>query len=201
MNTPNERLRKARETADFKTATDAAKRFHWKEPTYLGHENGSRGFPTKKAKLYAKAFKISLEWLVSGVGLMRAGATVQLVGYVGAGGLVMPVDDHTKGSGMAEVEAPPDMGPDTVALQVKGGSQWPAFDDGDLIYYDKHHASPEEALGRLSIVMLTTGELMFKMVTRGSMRGRFTLVSVNAPPLDDALLEWAAPITWIKKRR
>lgn len=201
MDNAHERLRRARETAGFATATDAAKRFPGAESTYLGHENGTRGFPHKKAALYAKAFKVSLEWLISGQGQMKAGLTVQLVGYVGAGGLIMPVDDHAKGAGLSDVPAPPENGSHSVALEIRGSSQWPAFDDGDLIYYERHHDSPEEALGRLSVVMLKTGESMFKMVTRGSKRGLFTLVSVNAPPINDAQLEWAAPVTWIRKRR
>lgn len=36
--------------------------------TYYGHENGSVGFRTKSAILYARKFKVSLEWLETGRG-------------------------------------------------------------------------------------------------------------------------------------
>jgi DNA-binding XRE family transcriptional regulator len=200
MKDAHERLRQARTIAGFPTATAAAKRFHWSEPTYLSHENGSRGYPKLKAINYAKAFKVSLEWLLSGRGEMRADITVPLKGYIGAGGLIMPVDDHAGGAGLEQVDAPPEMGPDTVAVQVRGTSQWPAYGDGDLIYYDTHHESPMLAVGSMSIVMLKTGEMMLKMVQLSRKNGHFTLISINAPPIEDVELEWAAPVRWIKKK-
>ncbi len=36
--------------------------------TYLGHENGSRGYPAKKAEIYARKFKVREQWLLYGVG-------------------------------------------------------------------------------------------------------------------------------------
>lgn len=62
------RLRTAREKAGFPTATDAANRFGWKPPTYLGHENGTRGIRVEAAREYAKAFKINPDWLLFGTG-------------------------------------------------------------------------------------------------------------------------------------
>lgn len=63
-----QRLKRAREAAGFATATDAATRFRWKVPTYLGHENGSRGFRGQTAAKYAKAFRVSQAWLLTGEG-------------------------------------------------------------------------------------------------------------------------------------
>lgn len=36
--------------------------------TYLAHENGSRGYPAKKAEIYARKFKVREQWLLYGVG-------------------------------------------------------------------------------------------------------------------------------------
>ncbi|MES2173872.1 MAG: hypothetical protein V4523_07980 [Pseudomonadota bacterium] len=36
--------------------------------TYTQHENGTRGFPAKRAPQYAKRFKVSEEWLLYGKG-------------------------------------------------------------------------------------------------------------------------------------
>lgn len=68
MDTPNARLRKAREAAGFDTAVDAADALGVPRSTYIGHENGHRGFPAKKAPLYARRFKVSEEWLLYGKG-------------------------------------------------------------------------------------------------------------------------------------
>ena len=125
-NNDSERLRHARESAGFTTAAEAARRFGWKEPTYHSHENSSRGFPKGKAVTYAKAFKVDVEWLLTGRGEMKGDARVPLKGYIGAGGMVFPIDDHAIGEGLDRVEAPPEMGPNTVAVKVRGDSMQPA---------------------------------------------------------------------------
>lgn len=56
--TSGERLRRARERAGFRSATQAAKRFGWKVTTYMSHENGQTDVPPKRAPVYARAFKI-----------------------------------------------------------------------------------------------------------------------------------------------
>ncbi|WP_458756653.1 LexA family transcriptional regulator [Afipia sp. TerB] len=56
----------ARKRAGFASASDAAKALGVKEPTYLGHENGSRGFKKASAEQYARRFGVSLEWLLTG---------------------------------------------------------------------------------------------------------------------------------------
>lgn len=69
------RLKRAREFAGFGTATDAARRFTWKEPTYRSHENGIRDFKIDQAKVYAESFGVSVDWLFYGRGQAPARAT------------------------------------------------------------------------------------------------------------------------------
>ena len=61
-----QRLKAAREAAGFKTGSEAANRFGWRVPTYLGHENGARGFSAETAATYARAFRVSPEWILFG---------------------------------------------------------------------------------------------------------------------------------------
>lgn len=68
MSDPSERLRIARLRAGFTTAKEAAEALGFPVSTYLGHENGSRGFPAKKAFTYARKFKVREQWLLYGVG-------------------------------------------------------------------------------------------------------------------------------------
>lgn len=65
-----ERLRAARVHAGFKNATDAAERFGWEVVTYRSHENAIRGLRPTVANIYAKAFKVSNAWLMTGEGAM-----------------------------------------------------------------------------------------------------------------------------------
>lgn len=66
------RLRQARAQAGYTGPSEAARAMGIPEPTYLAHENASRGFD-RVASRYAKFFKVGLEWLLTGVGGMRHG--------------------------------------------------------------------------------------------------------------------------------
>lgn len=68
MSDPAERLRIARLRAGFETGKEAAEAMHFPVSTYLAHENGSRGYPAKKAAVYARKFKVREQWLLWGVG-------------------------------------------------------------------------------------------------------------------------------------
>lgn len=65
------RLRWARLYAGFLSARSAANNFGWNENTYKSHEQGIRqaeGLKQKHAEKYARAFQVSLPWLMSGQG-------------------------------------------------------------------------------------------------------------------------------------
>lgn len=68
MGSPNERLRQARIKAGYDTAKDAAEAMGVPVSTYIGHENGHRGFPAKRVPQYARKFKVSDCWLLYGKG-------------------------------------------------------------------------------------------------------------------------------------
>lgn len=58
------RLKEARITAGFKTATEAARRLNVPESTYLAHENGSRGITSRQMSVYATAYGVNRTWLM-----------------------------------------------------------------------------------------------------------------------------------------
>lgn len=66
MQNQSDRLKAARESAGYETATDAARAYGWKEVTYLAHENGGRGLRPDVAKKYATAFGVSAAYLLTG---------------------------------------------------------------------------------------------------------------------------------------
>lgn len=63
-----DRLKRARQN-HFESARRAALRFGWPPSTYAAHENGQNDFSPEDAKKYAKAFKTSASWLLTGEGL------------------------------------------------------------------------------------------------------------------------------------
>lgn len=64
---PAKRLEKARIARGFDEAKKAAHYFGWNYNTYAQHENGTNGITRASAK-YAKAFRVSEAWLLTGEG-------------------------------------------------------------------------------------------------------------------------------------
>lgn len=189
----HERLKSARENAGFETAADAARRFGWPVVTYRHHENGTRGFKKNAGERYARAFRVNPAWLLLGSGGPEK-RTVPLVGYVGAGAEVHAVDD---GSGqLDEIDPPPGIGPNAVAVMVRGDSMWPRYMDGDVLIYDQH-MSPSNANGQECVVALTDGRRYVKTVRKTS--DGYDLESWNAPPIRNVQIEWAASILWVRR--
>lgn len=63
-----ERLREARQAANIGGYRKLSQRFGWNENTYKAHEQGKSGFGVSDARKYAKAFKVSFNWLYLGTG-------------------------------------------------------------------------------------------------------------------------------------
>lgn len=62
------RLKQARAKAGFRGAKTAADNFGWPVEKYKAHDDGRNGFGTADARKYAKAYGVSVEWLVLGTG-------------------------------------------------------------------------------------------------------------------------------------
>jgi repressor LexA len=56
-------------------------------------------------------------------------------------------------------------------------------------------------LGEDCAVRLTTGETYIKQLIKGSSPGLFTLLSLNAPPIENVEVEWATPVVFIMPAR
>jgi len=122
---------------------------------------------------------------------LNANYSVNVVGYVGAGAEVHPIDDHEMGAGLETVETDFPVKPGTVAVIVRGDSMLPIFEDGDLIGYMEDSADPMTLAGKTCVVRLMDGRTFIKKLRRGSFDGVFTLVSANARDIEDVEIEWA----------
>lgn len=115
-------------------------------------------------------------------------STLHVVGYVGAGAEVIPIDDGDPLS-VVQVDFPVPRG--SVAAIVRGDSMYPIFEDGDLVAYGGEPLPPEKAVGSTCVVQLADGRMLIKRVRRGTKEGLYTLTSSNAPDIEDVPLEWA----------
>lgn len=125
----------------------------------------------------------------------EAGPKVSLKGKVGAGQAVYPLADGEEDL----VEAPPNATASTTAVEVAGSSMLPVFFDGWLLYYSKH-LPPSDMVNKIGVAQLADGRLLVKTIRPGLSPGLWTLLSANAEPIEDVVVEWVAPIDWIKPR-
>ncbi|MBR9766002.1 MAG: helix-turn-helix transcriptional regulator [Rhodobacteraceae bacterium] len=186
------RLREARLKAGFRSASEAARRFGWTDSAYRHHENGTRGFSAKTAERYARAYRVPVDWIVFGNGSSKK-RPVPLVGIVGAGAEVFPIDD---GGSLDEIDPMPGLGPEAVAVRVVGDSMYPRYFDGDILVYDQH-VSMRDAHGQECVVALADGRRLIKVVRLRN--GVVSLESYNHQPIEDADIEWAAPVLWVRR--
>ena len=191
----HERLQAARKHAGFGTAKEAAEALGISYPTYAGHENGQSGFRASTGEIYARRFKVSYEWLMSGRGPMLASSprTATIVGKAGAStdGRIMYAEGD---GGLGSVLLPEGADTDSVAVEIEGYSMG-FLADGALIFYSETHSAPtDDMLGMIVIVGLDDGSVLLKRLLRGSERGLFDLESINGPVLRDQKVAWAAHI-------
>lgn len=64
----HDRLREARIAAGHASPSDAAESFGWNVITYRAHEGGRRGLRPEVAARYAKAFRVSPSFILTGEG-------------------------------------------------------------------------------------------------------------------------------------
>lgn len=198
-----DRLVQARVAAGFRYAADAARRFGWNPTTYQAHESGMRGVKAPRAKEYAAAFGVSDGWLLTGRG-EREGRVqvVKVVGYIGAGAELYAFTGDEDWAGLDEIEAPPGASPLSVAGIIRGDSNLPIYEDGEVLLWSERRHDIDNFLNRPKpmIVHLTDGRRLLKMLVRGKSPKRYTLLSPNAPPIEDVEVDSVSRIDWTKPR-
>jgi len=174
---PHARLLAAREQS-YASAADAAEAMNIPAPTYAAHENGSRGLG-RSAVRYAKFFRVSVDWLLTGRGSMRGNrVTIPVWGRVGAGATV-EMDHDAEEIAKGDVITMP--GPGEIgALVVQGDSQYPRFRDGEIVLFDPSPVLPQTLIGQYAIVDTHDGRTLIKRLKRGLGDNRWNLESHNA---------------------
>jgi SOS-response transcriptional repressor LexA len=197
MMEPSDRLQKARQEAGYENAVDAARAFGWGQSTYISHENGTRGLKPPVAERYAKAFRVTPEWLLYGK-TKKAALTdptkkmVPLVGYVGAGAAAYFFGDQ---GDLDDVPAPEGATETTVAVEIRGDSLGALFDRWLVFYDDVHRPVTADQVGKLCVVGLPDGRILIKKLQRSRARqGLFHLLSNAEAPILDVEIEWAAKV-------
>jgi phage repressor protein C with HTH and peptisase S24 domain len=207
--TRGERLRTAREK-HFKSARIAAKALGIAVSTYGAHERaeapGGRDYGPDEAKRYARRFRVTPEWLLTGRKVGPTDGTpfepeapdettapkVPVAGYVGAGA---EAHFYAVAQGdLDEVAAPDGTTPDTISVEIRGDSLGTFFDRWLVFYDDVRREATPDLLGKLCVVGLDDGRVLIKKLQRGRSQGLFNLVSQTEAPILDVAIEWAAKV-------
>ena len=98
---------------------------------------------------------------------------------------------------MGAVSVPFNATSSTVAVKVRGDSEYPLLEDGALVFYSKH-LPVSKMLGKRCIVHLVNGSVYVKTPQKSEIEGLFDLVSVNAPTMKAQNIDRCSPIEWIK---
>lgn len=188
-----ERLRIARRNAGFANASEAAEAFGWKPSTYLGHENGSRGFKLERAVEYARRFGVSPDWLMTGKGgdapqqvpngepAPEGSALVPVYDVtVSAGhGAIVDAEDHVSNLAFSTQylrEMTSAKGRQLAAIRVKGDSMAPTIQDDDMVMVD----TTKTNLDYDGLFVLRIGEaLQIKRIGRGARKASVMVISDN----------------------
>lgn len=178
MDTPHERLQVLR-CERFSSRRLAAQALGIPHSTYNQYESGEREF-TRHAERFARFFRVSLEWLLTGKGTRRGapGGAIPVQGLVGAGG---KVDTRLKEDmdGLPPNIEIPNMA-DLGAYRVKGDSQLPRFLDGDYLIFRTVPQPPSELVNEFALVETQDGRSLIKRLRYGRRDGMFNLESLNA---------------------
>jgi len=190
MSNASDRLKQAREKAGFQDAAEAARRFGWAASTYHGHENGSRGLRADVAQKYARAFRVSPDWLMFGKGDDMTGPAddapeSDLVPIydieASAGNGIIPGEDEAVVDHLAlppgylrRITSAPVSA--LAIVTVTGDSMSPTLRGGDVVMIDTRKQNPGyDGL----FVLRFDGALHVKRMNRGSRPGVVRIVSDN----------------------
>lgn len=215
MSQAADRLKRAREGAGYDNATDAARRYGWNVPTYLSHENGSRGITASKASDYGRAFRVSPEWIL--YGRDRPPATPAATSE----DALVPVHnvEASAGHGSAvfseEVVSTLAFPRDYLSrltrsdprnlkiIGVKGDSMLPTLRDDDIVMLDTTKRDP--SYDGLFVVRDNGDGLLVKRIGRASRRGFIMLISDNRdlyPPIEREIneIEVLGKVLWVGQK-
>ena len=178
--------------------------------TYGAHERaeapGGRDYGPDEAKKYARRFRVSPEWLLTGRVMPGdklpsdlpfepedlSGPKVKLKGYVGAGAAAhyyaLPDND------LDDVDAPEGSNEATVAVEIRGDSLGGFFDRWLVFYDEVRRPVTPDLIGRLCVVGLEDGRVLIKKLQSSREQGLFNLLSQTEGPITDIPVEWAARV-------
>ena len=169
----------------------------------LGKEIG-----LKNMRALAKISGVPLEWISDNVGdphearpslPIGSELLVPVVGYVGAGAAA---HYYAVSQGdLDRVPAPPDSDAQTVAVEIKGDSIGPLFNQWLIFYDDVRSPVTPDLIGRLCVIGLMDDRVVVKKIRKAKTAGLFDLISNDdRENITDVEIVWAARVKHMAPR-
>jgi SOS-response transcriptional repressor LexA len=199
MGEAGERLKEARERAGYTSASSAAEAMGVPVPTYIQHENGSRGFPADRAQRYGRFFRVAPEWLLYGkhrdqTDSVSLGPRLHVKGEVAAGvwreAWEFDPDEWEVFTGRSDIAASPR---ERFGLRVVGDSMNEVYPPGTIIECVSYRGDGAILAGKRVVVLrkridgtveTTVKELVLDPDGRTWLRPRSTNPAFQAFPAD-----------------
>lgn len=123
---------------------------------------------------------------------------IHVMGYVGAGSEVFPIDTMSSGDDdMDSLDIPIAVSEDAVGVRVRGDSMVPRFADGDVLVYGdpmSDTSSLINLLGKPCVIQMSDGRMLVKILKPSPAPGKWNLRSFNHKEFKNQDIEWAARI-------
>lgn len=142
-------------------------------------------------KHLAKALGVSPLWLEHGEGPPTN--AIAIVGEVGAGETFYPADTGTIDELTLDFARL-----DLIAVTIRGSSGLPVYRPGEVVVCSRAAGQSEAGFLNTDCILMTReGAGYLKRPVRGSKPGLYSLLSYNAPTIDDVVVDWAAPVVFV----
>ena len=186
-------LRHLRERKGW-TQESVAKMAGMAQQTYQRYEAGERQLKVNQLQVFAHVFGVEPSEIMDDT----LGRQLPIVGYVGAGAEVFPIDALPEWDNHYVVNCPREFPVhETEALIVEGDSMLP-IEPRSVVFVSKSKAlTATDMVGKLCVVELSDGRRLLKQVRRGYQPQRYNLISTNAAPIEDVKITKAARVQGI----
>lgn len=157
---------------------------------------GERRLTTEEAQKISILFGVPVTEVIrrAGVEVHDDVRKVRICGYLNSDAIVECFGDDAN---MDYFESPADVPAGSYALQVRDHM---SPHDGWVMVVSSEKVGPEKVLDRACACQTEDGALRVGVIKKGYKRGAFNLVVTATKPqiVENASIEWASPILWIK---
>jgi transcriptional regulator with XRE-family HTH domain len=200
--TPGQRLRRLRQQAGIKSASEAARKLHMPRETYYQHEAGYNAVTAKQAEAYGEFYGVPAAMILYGDDMvvypevLPKPRRTRVIGQVNDRGLIQPLGPRQapwlpsfRGASVLE------------AVVIASDALAPTYYRGDHVLFAPlvQPLAPEEVDGREVVLTVDYGRKMLAQVEQRAGREDWVIRVPNRRAIIGRQLYLASRVVWIKR--